>query len=212
MLRILFSVFLVLYAAKIGVAQNMAIFAQASLGLTTSMASFLATCYGIFQFFGQLLVGPLSRALSQRMLIVLYAFCCLVACAVPAVPGMPAPGLFVAEAFLGLTNGVQTVATVLAMRMAPDSAGEAAGVITTAVALAVAAGPLLFSSVFTAFRRTGYDGGVFLIVAVIVLSDLALCSRLPTDVHIAKCRAHAAHESMQKSTKGSVSTVAVSEA
>lgn len=70
----------------------------------------------------------------------------------------------------------------------PELAGEASLLITSALTLCSGAGPLLFGLLSEAFIGTAYPGGVFLILATVVLLDVFLCFGLPSNAEIEELR------------------------
>jgi hypothetical protein len=109
-------------------------------------------------------------------------FAGFVACSIPAIPGVPGGWLFISQSFLAVCFVAFTVCCTLATSIVPtEFAGEAVALINAATSLTSGLGPLVFSLLATAFLKTAYPGGAFLIFSVIILADILLCFQLPSD-------------------------------
>lgn len=182
LLRVLFSVVLLLYTMKMGLLLSLPLFATQEYGFDATQRSLLSTVYGAVQILGQLCIPLLLAKLSQRQAVGAGVLAGFVACSIPAIPGMPGGWLFVSQSFLAVCFVAFTVCCTLATRMVPaEFAGEAAALINAATSLTSGLGPLVFSLLATAFLKTAYPGGAFLIFSVIILLDILLCFQLPVD-------------------------------
>jgi DHA1 family tetracycline resistance protein-like MFS transporter len=182
LLRRLFATMFLCYLVKIGLVATMGIFAMQVYDFTTKENSSLSAVYGVVQALSQLALPLLLRGLSQRACVLLGLFCGFVAALIQAVPGAPGWTLFVCEAFLAVPYIVYTVLTTIAGRLVPPSkTGEASMMISSALTLSSAIGPLSFGALSSVTVTTSYPGCAFLLFVAVMGVAFVLALQLPSD-------------------------------
>eukprot|EP00927_Polykrikos_kofoidii_P032921 TRINITY_DN2790_c0_g1_i11.p1 TRINITY_DN2790_c0_g1~~TRINITY_DN2790_c0_g1_i11.p1 ORF type:complete len:484 (-),score=77.83 TRINITY_DN2790_c0_g1_i11:146-1534(-) len=188
-IRNLFLVILTLYIMKMGFINSLGLFAEEQFNFDVDQRSYLQTTYGAFQGVGQLCIGAITRFASKQQSVTFGVAMGLIACIIPAVPGIPGGFLFVSEAFLAVSFIAFTVCCTVATEVVPPAfVGEAASVINSALVLCASMGPLVFGILAKAFLKTAYPGGFMLIFAVFVVLSALFTFRIPSDEAIAERR------------------------
>jgi MFS family permease len=191
------------YLVKIGLAVTLGFFAIQVYNFTTHDNSTLLTVYGIFQTLCQLTLPLLLRVLSQRACVLLGLFCGFLASLIPAIPGVPGWTLYCSEVLLAMPFIVYTVTATIAGRVVPPSkTGEASMMISAALTLSSAIGPLAFGALSSVSVQTSYPGCAFLFFVAVMAIAFVLSLALPSDDCIRQMHSEA------KTAEGKRSSVA----
>lgn len=190
--RSLFLVIFCLYTAKLGVLISLGTIAQHEFHFSTMKAALLQSTYGMSQMISQGLIFLLVRVLSKRQSVAFGVFSGLLASSLLSIPHLPGNGnlLFLGEAILSVSFVAYTVSVAIGSDVVhPDIVGEATGVMNTTMAITEGLGPIIFGFLVSAFSKTSYPAGFFLVSAILMLASLVLTCCLPSDDIVMAARA-----------------------
>lgn len=193
LLRRLFAIMFLCYLVKVGLAATLGVFAMQVFSFDAQASGTLTVVYGASQSLSQLSLPLLLRCVSRQNAIRWGLFMGFVAAMLPAIPHMPAFGLFISEVALGVPYIVYTLVTTMAASVVPASqAGEASMTITAALTLSSAVGPIAFGSLSSATVTSAYPGSAFCLFIVAMLASIGLAWGLPADETL-QALSHDAH-------------------